>query len=150
MDHYSRCWTGPCPNSCSYCYRLFISTFSYAVYPRLKRRRSNCDFFLLVWSMKSTYKSSYPPIFDVPKSSFGSHKLVKMIRKIVAACYVFKALFTYVSTRFGDMLSTSGELDRQISMLSSSCYSEVEFDMHITIEAGPAYTLVNTAGRHDL
>ena len=40
------------------------------------------------------------------------------------------------------MLSTSGALDRHISMLSSSCDSEVEFDMHITIEAGLACTLL--------
>ena len=37
------------------------------------------------------------------------------------------------------------ELDRHIRMLSSSCHdscdSEVEFDMHITIEAGLACTL---------
>jgi hypothetical protein len=45
-----------------------------------------------------------------------------------------------------DMLSASGELDRHISMLSSSCDSEVEFYMHITIEAGLACTLFNTAG----
>jgi hypothetical protein len=35
-------------------------------------------------------------------------------------------------------------------MLSSSCDSEVEFYMHITIEAGLACTLFNTAGVHAL
>ena len=49
-----------------------------------------------------------------------------------------------------DMLSTSGELDRRISMISSSCDSEVEFYMHISIEAGLACTLFNTAGMHAL
>jgi hypothetical protein len=50
------------------------------------------------------------------------------------------------------MLSTvtSGELDRQISMLSSSGDSEVEFYMHITIQAGLSCTLFNTAGMHAL
>ncbi len=33
------------------------------------------------------------------------------------------------------MLSTSCELDRHLSMISSSCDSEVEFDMHITMES---------------
>ena len=49
-----------------------------------------------------------------------------------------------------DMLSASGELDRHIRMLSSSCDSEVDFDMQITIEAGPECTLFNTAGMHAL
>jgi hypothetical protein len=49
-----------------------------------------------------------------------------------------------------DMLSTSSELDRHIRMLSSSCDSEVDFDMQITIEAGPECTLFNTAGMHAL
>jgi hypothetical protein len=54
------------------------------------------------------------------------------------------------------MLSTSGELDGHIRMLSSSCDSESEvdfeamFDMQITIEAGPECTLFNTAGMHAL
>ena len=48
-----------------------------------------------------------------------------------------------------DMLSTSAELDRHIRMLSSSCDS-VDFDMQITIEAGPECTLFNTAGMHAL
>ncbi len=46
--------------------------------------------------------------------------------------------------------SISGELlDRHIRMLSSSCDS-VDFDMQITIEAGPECTLFNTAGMHAL
>jgi hypothetical protein len=46
------------------------------------------------------------------------------------------------------MTASQCEFDWHIDMLSSSCDSEVEFDMHITIEEGPECTLNNTVGMH--
>ena len=49
------------------------------------------------------------------------------------------------------MLSASCELDRHIRMLSSSCESEVEFYIHISIEAGMEYARsFNINGMHAL
>jgi len=51
------------------------------------------------------------------------------------------------------MTASQCELDRHIGMLSSSCVSEVEFNMHITIEAVLAWSPggpIMTASQCDL
>jgi len=113
------------------------------------------------WKVLRT--SGVPLLFLLPKSSFGRGKFeagMAYARSLTRlSCTLFNTVdpsWQHHSVRSTDTSTchqhdSSCEVDRHISMLSSSCDSEVEFYMHITIEAWMAYARsFNTAAMHAL